>query len=102
MHGDYARDVGHDSMSWEITTASRRNTGQGHWVEWREDGGDGQTIGFVNAALERVGTCRWKTLDEALQDTRNLEPKFNAEGEQIVVPMGFSERELEERAKQSN
>lgn len=102
MHGDYARDLGHDSMTWEVATASKRNAGQGHWVEWREDGRYGRTIGFVNAALERVGSCQWRTFDEALEASLHLEPRFNRQGEQIVVPFGFSERELEEQAKQQN
>jgi len=54
MHGDYAKDVGHDGMEWQI--ASNRS-GAGHWFEWREDGGYGITIGFANAEWQRVGAC---------------------------------------------
>jgi hypothetical protein len=64
MHGDYANDVGHDGITWEIVTASARNVGAGHWHEWRENGAFGNTIGFGNAQLARVGSCRL-TLDEA-------------------------------------
>ena len=41
-----------------------RNIGAGHWVEWREDGKFGRTIGFANALLNRVGRCQI-TLEEA-------------------------------------
>jgi hypothetical protein len=64
MHGDYANDVGHDGITWEIVTSSAKNIGAGHWHEWRENGAFGTTIGFANALLNRVGTCRL-TLDEA-------------------------------------
>jgi hypothetical protein len=54
MHGDYAKDVGHDGMEWSIVS---NKTGAGHWFEWREDGGFGITIGFANAEWQRVGSC---------------------------------------------
>ena len=54
MHGDYAQDVGHDGMDWDIVTA---RAGSGHWKEWRENGGFGITIGFGNAQFRRVGRC---------------------------------------------
>ncbi len=57
MHGDYAHDVGHDGMSWEIVTMSRQNGGAGHWFEWRENGAFGNTIVFANATFTRVGRC---------------------------------------------
>jgi len=64
LHGDYAGDVGHDSVMFNVVTATPRNIGAGHWVEWREDGKFGRTIGFANALLTRVGRCQI-TLDEA-------------------------------------
>ncbi|MGD8572710.1 MAG: hypothetical protein PVH98_09620 [Gammaproteobacteria bacterium] len=57
MHGDYAKDVGHDGMAFEIVTRSRDNLAAGHWKEWREDGSYGNTIGFANATLTRAGKC---------------------------------------------
>lgn len=62
MTGDYAGDVtgnavGHDSIEWEIVTVGRPNEGFGHWREWREDGNFGNTIGFANAKLKRIGAC---------------------------------------------
>jgi hypothetical protein len=54
MHGDYAQDVGHDGMMWTIDTS---RSGSGHWTEWRENGGFGNTIGFANATFQRIGTC---------------------------------------------
>lgn len=57
MHGDYASDVGHDGIKFEIETNSPRNQGGGHWTEWRENGAFGNTIVFANAKLERVGRC---------------------------------------------
>lgn len=57
MHGDYAKDVGHDGMEFEIVTQSRENLAAGHWKEWREDGAYGNIIGFANATLTRAGKC---------------------------------------------
>ncbi len=54
MHGDYARDVGHDGMKWSISSVK---SGGGHWFEWREDGGFGLTIGFANSEWRRIGSC---------------------------------------------
>jgi hypothetical protein len=54
MHGDYARDVGHDGMTFQIHSHDR---GAGHWFEWREDGAFGNTIGFGNMEINRVGKC---------------------------------------------
>ncbi len=58
MHGDYAKDVGHDGIKFEIVTDSPRNIAAGHWFEWRENGAFGNTIGFANTKLERIGYCR--------------------------------------------
>ncbi|MGD8569059.1 MAG: hypothetical protein PVJ39_13305 [Gammaproteobacteria bacterium] len=57
LHGDYAKDVGHDGMQFEIVTRSRDNLAAGHWKEWREDGSYGNTIGFANTTLTRIGKC---------------------------------------------
>lgn len=58
MHGDFWKDSGHDSITFEIITNSPRNVAGGHWVEWVENGGFGTTIVFANTQLERVGYCR--------------------------------------------
>jgi hypothetical protein len=83
MHGDYAGDVGHDGMSWQIASASPRNIGTGHWFEWREDGKFGRTIGFANAVLTRVGRCRL-TLEEA----KLIPPPVDFTGKEIESPFG--------------
>lgn len=57
MHGDYAADVGHDGIMFEIDTNSYTEQGGGHWTEWRENGAFGRTIVFANAKLTRVGKC---------------------------------------------
>ena len=57
LHGDYAHDVGHDGIAFEIVTRNKRNEGAGHWTEWRENGSFGNTIVFANAQLKRVGKC---------------------------------------------
>lgn len=59
MHGDYAQNVGHDGIHWNIDTLK---TGSGHWTEWREDPGFGNTVVFANATFQRVGTCGSLTL----------------------------------------
>jgi len=83
LHGDYAGDVGHDSVFFNVVTTTPRNIGAGHWVEWREDGKFGRTIGFANALLTRVGRCQI-TPEEA-----NLLPyPVDASGKQLESPFG--------------
>ncbi len=81
MYGDYAKDVGHDGINWEIVTEDRPNTkamGYGHWTEWRENGKFGRTISFANAKLKRVGNCKIK-----FDDSKVLQVKESDE-----APMG--------------
>jgi hypothetical protein len=59
MHGDYAKDVGHDGIMWSIDTLK---SGSGHWIEWRENGGFGNTIVFANTTLQRTGSCPASTV----------------------------------------
>lgn len=95
MHGDYAQDMGHDGMAWEVTTSSPKNEGYGHWKEWREDGGFGNTIGFANAKLQRVGTCKAKTVHAALEQAHYLALPHTDDGEQMMTPSGMTQRQLE-------
>jgi hypothetical protein len=44
---------------WSIDTMK---SGSGHWTEWRENGGFGNTIVFANATLQRTGSCVVSTL----------------------------------------
>ncbi|MCU7935132.1 MAG: hypothetical protein KZQ99_09655 [Candidatus Thiodiazotropha sp. (ex Dulcina madagascariensis)] len=100
MHGDYAADVGHDGMEWEIVTNSYKNEGAGHWKEWRENGGFGMTIGFGNAKFTRVGNCLHPdTISPNLADKVQLIDNLRLEyteipfptaenGEKIVIPSG--------------
>lgn len=67
MHGDYALNVGHDGIMFEIHTDSPNNEGGGHWTEWRENNAYGTTIVFANAKLERVGKCSTVTSADALK-----------------------------------
>ena len=83
MHGDYAKDVGHDGMKWDVVTSSPKNLGAGHWWEWREDGGFGNTIGFGNARLERVGSCRVR-----FEETPYLKLPLDETGKEMETPMG--------------
>jgi hypothetical protein len=95
MHGDYAGNVGHDGIQFEITTSTAsRNEGYGHWQEWREDSKYGLTIGYVNAKLARVGKCTPLTVAEAIDLGTRIELKLNANKELAVVPFGLSEREI--------
>ena len=90
MHGDYANDVGHDGITWEIVTASYKNIGAGHWHEWRENGAYGNTIGFGNTQLARVGSCRL-TLDEA----KLIPLPFDARTNRLMEsPMGNPDLEV--------
>ncbi|HLP41641.1 MAG TPA: hypothetical protein VK465_09055 [Fibrobacteria bacterium] len=83
MHGDYAEDVGHDGMKWEIVTSSPKQQGAGHWWEWRENGSYGNTIGWGNARLERVGSCRI-----AFENARYLKVPLDEKGWEMRSPMG--------------
>ena len=83
LHGDYADDVGHDSVMWNVVTSTPRNVGAGHWVEWREDGKLGRTIGFANALLQRVGRC-----EISADQARQLPLPVDAYGKQIESPFG--------------
>ena len=83
MHGDYAKDVGHDGMQWEIVSASPRSLGSGHWTEWREDGGFGNTIGFGNALFQRVGKC-----ERSLSEAQEIPLPRDQTGKEMQSPMG--------------
>lgn len=100
MHGDYAKDVGHDGMEWEIVTSSYKNEGAGHWKEWRENGSYGNTIGFGNAKFTRVGSClnvdlagtteleRVQEAERYSSEYINVEYPLSSKGEAIVLPSG--------------
>jgi hypothetical protein len=90
MHGDYAKDVGHDGMKWDIATSSPKSLGTGHWWEWREDGGYGNTIGFGNARLERVGACR-----VAYEEAAYLKLPLDESGREMQTPMGNFKEEIQ-------
>lgn len=95
MHGDFAFpqpgvEGGHDSMQWEIVTASPRSEGAGHWKEWVEDGRLGWNIAFGNTKLARVGRCPWQTIDEALQAVKDLAPPTDSAGRQLLSPAGLT------------
>ncbi len=97
MHGDFQwpfgiKDGGHDGMEWEILSGRPRNQGAGHWKEWVEDGKLGQTIGFGNARLERVGKCQFVSFSEALKKGFSLQQPFNEKGELLTNPMGINEK----------
>jgi hypothetical protein len=89
MHGDYARDIGHDGIQWSIDTFK---TGSGHWTEWREDGGLGNTIVFANAVFQRVGQCQTPLPGTPLPI---LPPQFLPDGRVLENPLGEVEKELE-------
>lgn len=94
MHGDYANNIGHDGMEFEVTTSSPKNEGFGHWHEWREDPKYGLTIGFANAKLVRVGKCRALSVAEAIDIGTKIELRLNSNNELAVVPFGASERDI--------
>lgn len=67
MHGMYADGKGRDAIQVEIIIDAPRSGSVGHWQEWRDDGGYGQTIGFANARMIRdVGKPCLLTEREAL------------------------------------
>lgn len=89
MHGDYAGNVGHDGMIWDIVTSSTNNEGAGHWWEWRENADYGKTIGFANAKLERVGYCSSYTADEGRYEANLMALPLDGTGRIMESPMGL-------------
>ncbi|MEK7323511.1 MAG: hypothetical protein AABZ84_10585 [Pseudomonadota bacterium] len=89
MHGDYAMDVGHDGIMFEIETSSRNNQGGGHWTEWRENGAYGKTIVFANAKLSRVGKCTSFTPTDALK--LQIAPRVIRTGLPAVNPLDLDQ-----------
>ncbi len=101
MTGDYAGDVngnavGHDGMEWQLVTTEKAAEGFGHWKEWRENGGNGTTIGFGNAKLRRIGACAFqpplgvdiKTLERLLVEESTKAPKrFRKDGSEAIGPI---------------
>ena len=84
MTGDYAKDVGHDHMTLLHTTydipGKINALAFKDWTEWREDGHYGQTIGWGNTKLERIGKCRYPfIIDDFTQITPDLLAKLEAE-----------------------
>ncbi|MDZ4261801.1 MAG: hypothetical protein U1B30_05655, partial [Pseudomonadota bacterium] len=87
MHGDYAKDVGHDGMNINIDTA---RTAGGHWHEWRENGAFGNTIGFVNATMQRVGSC--KSISATQLSALNIPPRYLLDGKEAQLPAEPNQR----------
>lgn len=82
MHGDYARDVGHDGITIEIFS---QKEGGGSWTEWREDGGIGRTIGFANARMQRLGKCR--IIQSTDLPNLFVPPRFLLNGKEAESPL---------------
>lgn len=85
MHGDFGKDVGHDGITFEITTSSARNQSGGHWAEWLEDGAYGRTIVFANTRLQRVGDCKPITIKEL--SLLYVAPRVLLDGKEASSPM---------------
>jgi hypothetical protein len=64
--------------------------GAGHWWEWRENGGFGNTIGFGNARLERVGACH-----VPFEETAYLKLPLDESGREMETPMGNFKEEIQ-------
>ena len=80
MTGDYAKDVGHDHMTFVHTTRDVpgsvvRGMPFGDWTEWWENGRYGRIIGWGNAKLERTGRCRFPHCIDNIKHTSVLAPK---------------------------
>ncbi len=82
MYGDYAKDIGHDGITFEIFSNSEAS---GHWHEWREDGKFGRTIGFANTKLRRVGSC-WVLEPNDLSNL-DIKPRLRKDGREVVGPL---------------
>jgi len=87
MYGDFGANSGHDGAQWEIVSDSPRNTGGGHWHEWVENKTTGAPHIFTSMKFQRVGKCKYATLQEALDAGQALQPSINLNG-QYLSPMG--------------
>jgi hypothetical protein len=110
MHGDYANNVGHDSMVIELFAGtSPRDEGAGQWTEWREvPGFFGTTIGFVNTRLRRVGKCQQpgnadiaamsqEDVDKLAADlSRKVKPRLRRDGKAAESPLDADQAPLPE------
>jgi hypothetical protein len=87
MTGDYAQNVGHDGIEFDIAGVSPTSLSTGHWKEWRENAGYGFIIGWANARLVRVartrcpfvgtvGTADTQLEELALEFSRNVPPRM--------------------------
>lgn len=116
MHGDYANDVGHDHMAFDLSTMTPKDEAMGHWDEWREDGGLGRTIGWGNTKLVRLGCCAgWicpqittpltapdkevpqgMTEADALALSLSLPPRWNTDGTEAQDPFDPDQESVDE------
>lgn len=97
MTGDYARDVGHDHMTLIHTTVDPRNgLAFKDWTEWREDGGYGRIIGWGNAILKRMGTCKKFIEAEALKISASLPERLRIDGRIAASPGDADLESIEE------
>ena len=59
MHGNWANFRGSDGMFIDLFAGtSPRDEGAGQWTEWWNSGPFGNTVGFGNTRLRRVGKCQ--------------------------------------------
>ena len=113
MHGDYAKDVGHDGMVIELGFGtSPRDVGAGQWTEWREYGANGATIGFANARLARVGRCQQTfgdittlppgTLEKMVDDvSARVPPRLRRDGKVAEAPLDLEQVPLDGEANET-
>ena len=87
MHGNWGNDIGSDGMVIELFAGnSPRDVGAGQWTEWFNPGTYGNTVGFLNTRLSRVGKCQLPTtVDTSTMSQAELE-KFGAEQSSNVKP----------------
>ncbi|MCP4269733.1 MAG: hypothetical protein GY777_29870 [Candidatus Brocadiaceae bacterium] len=89
MTGDYAKDIGHDHLIFKHTTEDRYKKGVafGDWTEWREDSKFGNIIGWGNATLERVGSCKCDCeIDKVAEISKYLPPRLTLRGIEAQSP----------------
>ncbi len=88
MTGDYAKDIGHDHMTLQLTTMGPKNeVAFKDWTEWREDGRFGRIIGWANARLVRKGKCpKIIATHEAFSLSKELPERLTLKGEVAKYP----------------
>ncbi|TQV88763.1 hypothetical protein [Aliikangiella coralliicola] len=94
MHGDFWNEVGHDGMTWQLTTQENAanskllEQGAGHWYEWIENAALGWSVGFANTLWTKTGK---KCEDPATHRFQSAA----VEDQEYISPQNIDRRNIE-------